>query len=750
MTMRLSEPGRACDIPALGALAFYLTLSIAFFGRALFGHLSDFYFGIGVDPGLMMWSLVWWPHAIAHGLNPLLTKAFWAPSGFNFAWATSIPLASALVSPLTLALGPVATYNILCLISFPINGFAVFLLCRYITRDYAASLLAGYIFGFSPFMLGQLLCGHLHMMLVFSVPLCVYLVLRRVGERITRRDFTLLLSLLLVAQFLLSLEVFATMTMLGAFALLSVLSFGSDRTRKQIPGLLISIACAYAIAMAVVSPYLYYFLAYRLHIIPRYTPPAFSVYPLNFLIPTPVNELGRVALFRSISAGFVSGWTVEAGAYLGPPLMLVAAAYVRRHLSEPVGKILTYCLAAAIVLSLGPILRVYLPGYSFRIALPWWLLAKLPLLENAITMRFSMYTFLILAVISACYFAHDASKTAGKLSLAATVVLFSLPNISSAFWLRPVDTPEFFRHDVYESYIPKGQIILILPYAYTGNSMIWQAQTRMYFDMAEGPPFPDSSAFLRWPIFPSLTRRAYVPDATEQFQAFIAAHDVETIVVTDKLFATWRGLLSTIDARPTKVADVWLFRVARQPRPDVEMTWRSLRKRFDTERFITLITGAQKYLSDGGNLDSLSVLGAEKLNLIREDSLVGPPLLEIPGLPIESNPKTDPRLLDGVWLGKTPDGLVSVGEQVWYSAIAPMVEQLHGIASGIYYPYPDKLAARVLPTEEPSGWLIMTFTYAQLSQAAALLAARKDNSDMRQTSRDVGRQRNHTVQNNVQ
>ena len=86
MMMRLREPERTGDLPALGAFTFYLALSIPFFGRALFGHLSDFYFGIGVDPGLMMWSLVWWPHALANGLNPLLTKAIWAPSGFNFAW----------------------------------------------------------------------------------------------------------------------------------------------------------------------------------------------------------------------------------------------------------------------------------------------------------------------------------------------------------------------------------------------------------------------------------------------------------------------------------------------------------------------------------------------------------------------------------------------------------------------------------------------------------------------------------------
>ena len=116
--------------------------------------------------------------------------------------------------------------------------------------------------------------------------------------------------------------------------------------------------------------------------------------------------------------------------------------------------------------------------------------------------------------------------------------------------------------------------------------------------------------------------------------------------MTDKVLSTWRTLLSTVDAQPIKVDDVWLYRVQGQTQPDVETTWLRLRTSFDTKRLVALVTGADKYLSEGGNLDSLSVLSAEKLNLIPEDLLVGPPILEIPGLPIELNPKTDPHLMD--------------------------------------------------------------------------------------------------------
>jgi len=252
----------------------------------------------------------------------------------------------------------------------------------------------------------------------------------------------------------------------------------------------------------------------------------------------------------------------------------------------------------------------------------------------------------------------------------------------------------------------------------------------MHFKMAEGIlPYPEPSAFLRWPIFPSLTQRAFVPDAADQFRAFIAAHNVETIVVLDNQLAVWRTLLTTVDAQPIKVDDVWLFKVAKQPALDVEATWRGLRRRFDTGRLVTLVAGAEKFLADGGSLDSLSVLKAEELNLIPKGALVGPPTLVIPGLPVESKQNVDPHLLDGVWLGKTSDGLVSVGAQLWYSAAAPMVEQLRRVTSGIYYPYPDKLAASVLETEEPSGWLLMTFTREQLARANELLISLNNKSE---------------------
>ena len=62
--------------------------------------------------------LVWWPYAIAHHLNPFVTQLIFAPVGFNLTWSTSIPLLSLLALPLTSTMGPIAAFNLLCVV-FP-------------------------------------------------------------------------------------------------------------------------------------------------------------------------------------------------------------------------------------------------------------------------------------------------------------------------------------------------------------------------------------------------------------------------------------------------------------------------------------------------------------------------------------------------------------------------------------------------------------------------------------------------------
>ncbi len=87
-TTKSGDAPRAFDTRGICTLVLYLALSILFFGRGLVGQFGSAYVGMGMDPTLMAWFLVWWPHAIANHLNPFLTHAIWSPSGYQSGVAT--------------------------------------------------------------------------------------------------------------------------------------------------------------------------------------------------------------------------------------------------------------------------------------------------------------------------------------------------------------------------------------------------------------------------------------------------------------------------------------------------------------------------------------------------------------------------------------------------------------------------------------------------------------------------------------
>lgn len=706
---------RACDLRGLAALAFYLGLSIIFFGRQLLGHPSTFYIGVGSDPVLMMWLLVWWPHAIAHGLNPVLTHALWAPSGFNLTRGSSIPLASIIASPLTLMLGPVAAYNVLCLFSVAFDAWCAFVLCRYLTGSYWTSLLGGYLFGFSSFILGQLLLGHLHLLLIFPVPLAVYVAVRRFAGEITENRFIALFALLLVSEFLLSLEIFATMTVFASLALLLGWASATGETRKRILALITSMGYAYAASLTLVSPYLYYFFAFRPSSQLVWSPSSYAADLLNFVVPTQTNELGRIPLLRSVAATFPGRNIGESGAYFGLPSIAIIALYGFRRWREPLGRLLIDLVIIAGILSLGPSLHA--AGRKTSIYLPWRLF-ELPVLHNSYPARLSIYAFLALALIASQWLATINLKLAFKLGVAAALIAFNVPNLSTSFWVRgdAGDTPMFFRAGLYRHYLREGEIAVVLPYGGNGNNMLWQAETNMYFAMPQrgtGGEIEHVSCVAR-----AFLRRTYLPDAGEQLRTFLAAHDVSAIVVADSDVATWQKLLSTLAITPVDVGGVSLYRIPAEALRSWAKPRADMRTRFDGERLLGLVTSAQKYLADRGDLKSLTVLKAVDLNLIPQDSLLGPLQLNL----ASPDPRsiTDPRFAYGVWLGAWPGGRVSVGEYVWGPGVKAIIGRLRGFASKVYFPFLGELTG-----DQPggNGWLLIVFTPEQLPRAAAVLKA---------------------------
>src|SRR4029077_2244419 len=170
------------------ACVIYLAISLLFFGTPLLGHFAHRFIGGGADPLIQMWGLEWWPHAIANHLNPFVTRLLWAPTGYHLVWANSIPGRSLALYPITQLFGPVVSYNILCLFCPTAAAFSTFLLCRYVTGQFWPSILGGYVFGFSQYMLAHML-AHVCLMFILPIPLVGYLVLLRMDKKVRRYGF---------------------------------------------------------------------------------------------------------------------------------------------------------------------------------------------------------------------------------------------------------------------------------------------------------------------------------------------------------------------------------------------------------------------------------------------------------------------------------------------------------------------------------------------------------------------------------
>src|SRR5579875_2989888 len=94
------------------AVALYLIASLMFFGKALLPHPGNTCLCLPNDPEIYMWGSKWFPYALVHGLNPLLTNEITAPFGANLALSTMLPGPALVMWPVTAAFGPVVSFNV--------------------------------------------------------------------------------------------------------------------------------------------------------------------------------------------------------------------------------------------------------------------------------------------------------------------------------------------------------------------------------------------------------------------------------------------------------------------------------------------------------------------------------------------------------------------------------------------------------------------------------------------------------------
>lgn len=678
------------------ALGVYLSLSVFFFGRGVLGRLTTSYIGQRFDQTFFAWCLVWWPYALAHWLNPFVSKLVFAPVGLNLTWTTSIPLLSLAAFPLTRTFGPIATFNVLELFAPALSAWTAFLLCRYLTARFWPALIGGYVFGFSAYMLTQLAGGHMHMVAIFLVPLALQLVMMALDGRLAPRSFSIALSAVLTAQFLISSEVFATMTFFGSIALILGWALTDAATAKRITRLLIPIAFSYLGSFVLVSPYLYYFFA-GLRWTPIYSPMAYSTDLVNFLVPTRASELGQFFPFTHLASAFSHYWNfAETGGYLGPGLVVLAVWFAVECWRTARGRLLIAMMVAAAIASLGP--RLHVDGGRF-VSMPWRIATHVPVIQQALPARFTMYLFLAMALATAIWF--SAARPRWVRAGAGALLLASLlPNLSASFWTTAPVIPQFFTQGMYKQYLAPGEIVAVWPWWQGAGdfAMLMQIESKMYFRIAGGHYGITPQALRLWPCVGAPKRdRPEVSEEGAQWRAFFAAQGINLIMTWPPSPPPPRQVLAALgDPTPVNAGGVTLYRIKRQAlAPYRDSKWWQMEAMVDGRHFDQMVVRA------AGQPKAISALIERMLRRWRRHRKI---------------------FAGDKWAGPWPGGRIALGEAGAYRALRPIAMRYRGCADETYLPYPHLFdeSRRPNPDMQKLQFMVAVFSREGLRCAAEL------------------------------
>jgi hypothetical protein len=471
----VSRPGRWRDSAAV--LGLYAGTSIALFGWPLWPHPGRDQIGVTPDREIFIWSLAWWAHALTTFTNPFVTNVVYHPVGVNLMWTASGQGLGLLLTPLTLLVGPTAAYNVAMIVLPALGAWTAFLLCRYVSGSLWGSVVGGYLFGFSSYVIAHIYGGDPNLC-VFLTPLLALATLRFVRGELSPAGLVWRAGPILAFQYMVSTELFLTMTLALACGL--ALGFALvPGSRRPIARTLAPIGLAYAVAAVLAAPFVYYTLT-------NIEKGAFVQYGdddlLSFVVPTPALAAGG-QLLTSVTHHIAGAFTDD-NVYIGIPTLLILGLYGWRRRRDGAARFLVVSFVLVSILALGSTLHVY--GHEVS-DLPWHLVASLPLIGNVVAQRLIEYALLPASVAVSLWVASTrGSWLARPVVLPALALVSILPATWHVSFASSVQRPGFFSQKLYKLCIPKGETLLVFPYGRFGDSMLYQAESGFWFKLAEG------------------------------------------------------------------------------------------------------------------------------------------------------------------------------------------------------------------------------------------------------------------------
>jgi hypothetical protein len=543
------------------------------------------------DQALFEWLLSYAANAMRHGQNPLWTNLLNAPDGVNLAVNTAATVLGWVLAPVTMLMGPSVSFTIALTFGIAATPVAWYLLLsRTVVRAPGAAIVGGLFCGFAPGLVSHA-NAHVNFASGYLVPLVVWRVLelRRPGRAVRNG---LILGALIAVQYSLGAEtLFFTALATGVFLGFLLLA-GHREPRERLvafakglgtTALAAFVLLAYPLWMQFLGPGSYHGTGFD-QIIHSEDLMAYGAFPRRSLA-------GVLGL-----EGRLAPNPTEENSFFGVPALLVligAAVLALRPTQDLARRALARAVVASAllfaVLSLGP--RLKFDRHRTDFPLPYALIRHAPLFDSALPGRLALIVTTFAGVLLALSLNRLPELRSRRL-VAAAVAIGLLPILPAP--LRTMDrspVPHFISSGRWREYVRPGETLIPapLPSDWLPDGQRWQTAALVSGD---GATFripagfflgPDSNGrgrigpLPRW-MQTTLSRAALDgerPLAISPVMQAEARSDLEywggnVVVLPDGGYGNrWSSrhglllqILTELFGSPTRVDDVWLWRVS--------------------------------------------------------------------------------------------------------------------------------------------------------------------------------------------
>lgn len=500
----------------LGIILLFTLPAVVLWWHVWTGHPTNTLTCPCGDPAQFTWFLAWPAWAIAHGHNPFVSSAVNVPNGANLLDNASGPLTGIVLAPITWISGSVLSLNVLLTLAPGLNTWAAWLALRRFVTWKPAAIPGALLYGYAPIVFLTLIYGHGGWAVLVVPPLMV-MVLEDVLVRRHRTPLVngLLLAALIVAQFFLSTEVLLMTGLMMVVGLIVVMALNRNQVAERAPAALRTLGVAVGASGVVLAWPLWITVAGP----DRVTG---APWPLAPLAGAPLSGLvdpgnyGAPAGILSQVGGFY-GRTGPVLNFLGPGVALICLASFVVARKRRVMWFAAVMAVVALLLSFGVALTGA-PRALTKVWLPWRVFDHLPLFDQVIPQRFSLFVFLFAAVIMTvgleaarnAWAGHRQARSypdpddrpaaipappdatvvdhawvgplvlgVGLVALAPIAVTYPAP-----LTVQSASPPAWFTSAT--KHIPPGSVVLSIPFPASGSEspMLWQATDDMSFRLA--------------------------------------------------------------------------------------------------------------------------------------------------------------------------------------------------------------------------------------------------------------------------